>query len=44
MWHSFLTWLFNPYAWNDAAVLCGMCFIILSVYIVRASKQKGATK
>ena len=44
MIHSFTKWLFDPYAWNDAVVLCGVCFIVLGVYIVRESRKKGATK
>ena len=46
MWHSFLTWLFNPYAWNDALVLCAVTAALMLIYIIRESQKqtKKATK
>lgn len=46
MMHSFTKWLFDPYAWNDALVLCAVTAALMFIYIIRESQKqtKKATK
>ena len=46
MMSTFTKWFFDPYAWNDALVLCAVTAALLWIYIIRESQKqtKKATK